>query len=320
MLPPFHGQAVKAYEDVIREQTLARVHGWKVGEKVSMHRESREITLEVILSAVFGADDSPHLPELRDVLGTITHITFIMSLWYARPQLGVVPPWKRYAAAIRRANQLIDELIDERRTASDLDERTDILSMLIRSGETDRRWLRDQVMNLLAAGHETTTTGLAWAIDLLAHHPQIRAKAREADDAYLDAIITETLRVRTVLPGITRKLAAPASLGEYRFPKGITLIGASALMHRDPRLYDDPLEFRPERWLDARPGTYTWLPFGGGRRRCIGAAFAQMEMRISLRTILDETDFRPARRKPDRQKSFHISLIPAHGAQIVRTR
>lgn len=320
MLPPFHGDAIRAYEDTIRELTEQRVARWPVGAPITMHRESREITLEVILRAVFGAEDSPSLPELRHVMRKITHITFLLSLWYAQPELAALPPWRGYAAAIRRTNELIDELIDERRAAADLDGRTDILSLLIRSGDDDRPWLRDQVMNLLAAGHETTTTGLAWAVLLLAHHPDIRARAREDDDAYLDAIVTETLRVRPVIPGIARKLAQPARVGPYHFPAGVTLFGAIGLLHADPRLYDEPEAFRPERWLGERPGTYTWFPFGGGRRRCVGAAFAQMEMRIALRTILDATDWKPARRRPEKQRNFHITLVPAKGARIIRTR
>jgi cytochrome P450 len=320
LLPPLHGESVRAYEQLIAELTAERVQRWPIGKPISMHRESREITSEVILRAVFGAQDSPLLPELRRVLAKITHVTFVIGQWYVHNGLEAVPPWKGYAAAVRRAYELIDELIDDREARADLDERADMLSMLIRSGESDREWLHDQVMNLIVAGHETTTTGLSWAVELLARHPEIRAKAREADDAYLDAVVTETLRLRTVLPGAARTLAQPATVGPYTFPAGVTLLSLGVLMHRDPRIYDQPEEFRPERWLDERPGTYSWFPFGGGRRRCIGAAFAQMEMRVALRTMLDRVDWEAAGRRPERQKNFHISLIPARGARIVRTR
>jgi hypothetical protein len=320
LLPPLHGESVRAYEQLIAELTAERVQRWPIGKPISMHRESREITSEAILRAVFGAQDSPLLPELRRVLAKITHVTFVIGQWYVHNGLEAVPPWKGYAAAVRRAYELIDELIDDREARADLDERADMLSMLIRSGESDREWLHDQVMNLIVAGHETTTTGLSWAVELLARHPQARARARESDDAYLDAIVTETLRLRTVLPGMARTLAQPATVGPYKFPAGVTLLGLGVLMHRDPRLYDQPEEFQPERWLDERPGTYTWFPFGGGRRRCIGAAFAQMEMRVALRTMLDRVDWEAAGRHPERQKNFHISLIPARGARIVRTR
>jgi cytochrome P450 family 135 len=320
LLPPLHGESVRAYEGLIAQLTAERIARWEIGRPLPMHRESREITSEVILRAVFGAQDSPLLPQLRRVLAKITHVTFVISQWYVHNGLEAVPPWRGYAAAVRRAYELIDDLIDDRERDGGIERRTDMLSMLIRSGEHDREWLHDQVMNLIVAGHETTTTGLSWAVELLGRHPRIRARARAEDDAYLDAIVTETLRLRTVLPGMARTLAQPAQVGPYTFPAGVTLLGIGALMHRDPRIYPQPDEFRPERWLQERPGTYTWFPFGGGRRRCIGAAFAQMEMRVALRTMLDHLDWEAVGRRAERQKNFHISLIPARGARIVRTR
>ena len=320
LLPPFHGDAIRRYEQVIREETEKRIAGWPVGKPIRMDRETRAITLEVIMRTVFGAEDAPQLAELRTVLGKITHVTFIRSLWYPAPWLGLVPPWRGYARAIRRAKELITQLIADRRAASDLDERDDVLSLLIRSGEGDEKWLRDQVMNLLAAGHETTTTGLAWAMELLARHPDIRRKAREGDDAYLDAVVTETLRIRPVIPGATRRLTEPATVGPYLIPAGVTLLPMASSVHMDPRVYDEPEAFKPERFVGRRPGTYSWFPFGGGRRRCIGAAFAQTEMRVALRTILDRTDWKPAGRRPERQRNFHITLVPSRGARVIRTR
>jgi cytochrome P450 family 135 len=320
LLPPFHGEAIRRYEGVVREETEKRVARWPVGTAIRMDRETRAITLEVIMRTVFGAGDSPQLAELRKVLGRVTHVTFVTSLWYAAPALGLLPPWRGYARSIRRANELLSELIAARRAAPDLDDRDDVLSLLIRGGEDDEAWLRDQVMNLLAAGHETTTTGLAWAMELLARHPEVRARAREGDDAYLDAVVTETLRIRTVIPGQTRKLKQPVTIGPYRIPAGVTLLPMSSVVHMDPRVYDDPEAFRPERFLRERPGTYTWIPFGGGVRRCIGATFAQTEMRVALRTILDLADWEHAGRRPERQRNFHITLVPAKGARVVRTR
>ncbi|HEY7622441.1 MAG TPA: cytochrome P450 [Solirubrobacteraceae bacterium] len=321
LLPPFHGEAIKRYEQVIREETERRIERWRVGKTIRMHRETRAITLEVIMRAVFGAGDSPELDELRAVLGKMTHVTFIRSLWYVAPWLAIVPPWRGYARAVRRANELLDRLIAERRATPDLDDRDDVLSLLIRGGENDDDdWLRDQLMSLLGAGHETTTTGLAWAMELLARHPEIRRRAREGDDAYLDAVVNETLRIRPVIPGMTRRLTEPATVGPYRIPAGVTLLPMASAVHTDERVYDDPEEFKPERFLDERPGTYSWFPFGGGRRRCIGAAFAQTEMRVALRTILDRIDWEPAGRRPERQRNFHITLIPSRGARVVRTR
>jgi cytochrome P450 len=320
LLPPFHGDAIRRYETVIREETEKRVATWPIGKPIRMSRETRAITLEVIMRTVFGAGDAPQLAELRRVLRRLTHITFVTSLWYAAPWLGVLPPWRGYARSIRRTNELLSELIAARRAAPDLAERDDVLSLLIRGGEDDEEWLRDQVMNLLAAGHETTTTGLAWAMELLARHPEVRAKAREGDDAYLDAVVNETLRIRTVIPGATRKLKQPVTLGPYRIRAGVTLLPMSSVVHMDPRVYEEPEAFRPERFLNERPGSYTWFPFGGGVRRCVGAAFAQTEMRVALRTILDRTDWEPVGRRPERQRNFHITLVPARGARVIRTR
>ena len=320
LLPPFHGEAIRRYEEVIREETERRIEQWQIGKTIRMDRETRAITLEVIMRTVFGAGDSPQLDELRRVLGRITHVTFIRSLWYVAPWLAIAPPWRGYARAIRRANEILDQLIADRRAAPDLEERDDVLSLLIRGGEHDEAWLRDQVMNLLGAGHETTTTGLAWAMELLGRHPEIRAKARDGDDEYLDAVVTETLRFRPVIPGATRRLTQPATIGPYRIPAGVTLLPMATSVHMDPRVYDEPEVFKPERFVGERPGTYSWFPFGGGRRRCIGAAFAQTEMRVALRTILDRTDWKPAGRRPERQRNFHITLVPHRGARVVRTR
>jgi cytochrome P450 family 135 len=320
LLPPFHGEAIRRYEEVIREETERRIERWPIGKPIKMARETRAITLEVIMRTVFGAGDSPQLDELRKVLGRMTHVTFIRSLWYVAPWLAIAPPWRGYARAVRRANEILSALIAERRAAPDLDDRDDVLSLLIHGGEDDEEWLRDQVMNLLGAGHETTTTGLAWAMELLARHPEIRAKAREGDDAYLDAVVTETLRIRPVIPGATRQLQAPATIGPYRIPAGVTLLPMASSVHMDPRVYDEPEVFRPERFVGERPGTYSWFPFGGGRRRCLGAAFATTEMRVALRTILDRVDWKPAGRRPERQRNFHITLVPSRGARVVRTR
>ena len=153
-------------------------------------------------------------------------------------------------------------------------------------------------------------------MELLARHPDIRAKARAADDAYLDAVVNETLRIRPVIPGATRKLKQPVTIGRYRFPAGVTLLPMASSVHMDPRVYDEPEVFYPERFMHERPGTYTWFPFGGGRRRCIGASFAQTEMRVALRTILDHVDWKPAGRRPERQRNLHITLVLARGARV----
>ncbi len=318
LLPPFHGDAIPIYERVVRAETERRIAGWKVGHEFRMDDESRAIALEVILACVFGATGDRRLVEMRDVLQRVTHITPAVSLWFLWPRLAATPPWRGYARAIARANDILDELIEDRRRDPSLADRDDILSLLIKSGEGDDEWLRDQLMSLLGAGHETTTTALAWAVELLAHHPDKRRQARESD-AYLDAVINETLRVRTVLPAVTRQAATDIQLGPWRIPAGTTLLPMSGAVHVNPSVYEDPFEFRPERFLQQRPGTYSWFPFGGGRRRCIGATFALMEMRVALRAMLDHADWEPVSSRPERGKDFHITTVPARGARMRRT-
>jgi cytochrome P450 len=314
-----HGESVcGASEVLIAELAAERLRAWPVGKPISMYRESRAITSEMTLRAVLGVHDSPLLGEMRRVLAQTMEVRFPIGLWYTHDKLGLIPPWRGYAAAVERAHKLIERLIAIREN-EDLTARTDMLSMLIGSGKTDRKWLQDQMMTLVIAGEDTTTTGLSWAVELLARHPGARARAREQGDSYIDAAVIEALRLRTVLPGAARRLAGPVTVGPYEFPAGTTLIVPALLMSRDPRLYEDPDEFRPERWLGERPGAYTWLAFGGGRRRCIGATFAQMELRVVLRTMLQRIDWRAVGRRSERA-NLRLSMIPARGALIARTR
>lgn len=312
-------EELAGYEDAVRRETERRIETWKVGETVTMADESRAIALEVILSCVFGADDAAGLDELRRVLERMLDISLLDTMWIFDPRLGRFGPWRGYTRTVERARQLVDELIDRRLDDPETEERTDILSLLIAAGQRDRAWLRDQMVNLLAAGHETTTTGLAGAVELLGRHPEIRKRARAGDDAYLDAVVNETLRIRTVIPAVPRQATCDVTLGRWRIPAGTTILLVGLAVHLNPEIYDDPEVFRPERFLDQRPGTYTWLAFGGGRRRCIGGAFAQMEMRVALRTILDQVDWEPASRRPERQVDLHVSIVPNRGARIRRT-
>jgi cytochrome P450 len=200
-----------------------------------------------------------------------------------------------------------------------LGEREDVLSQLVRAGELDDEELRDQIITLLLAGHETTTTGLAWAFERLLRHPEILARARQGEDEYLDAVIAETLRVRPVIPAVLRQLQAPVELGGFSLPAGVTVMPAITLMHSDPTLYPEPARFDPERFLEnGKASTYTWIPFGGGRRRCLGAAFASFEMRVALRTILKHTTLRADRAREEKVRNHHITLVPARGARVVR--
>lgn len=319
LLPPFRGKEISGYEATMRGETLRRIEHWTVGGTIRMHDEARAITLEVMLRTVFGAGEGTQVDELRHLM-VLSKITVVSSLWMVFPALGRVPPWRSFARLVAHLNGVLDEFIAQRRTAPDLDDRTDILSLLVRNPANDDEWIRHQLVALLGAGQETTATSLAWAMELLSRHPDIRQKAREGEDAYLDAVINETLRIRTVLPGVGRKLSRPMSLGGYRFPAGAMLNPQIESIHGDARIWGDPEVFRPERFLDEKPSTRTFLPFGGGKRRCIGAQFAQTEMRVALRTILDAIDFEHVGAQAETQKHSFITLVPSRGAQIHRTR
>jgi cytochrome P450 family 135 len=319
LLPPFHGESVRRYAALVEQIVTEEVDRWPLGQPFELHPRMRAITLEVILKAVIGVTDPDRLRALRETLPTTVEISpIIMAAWIV-PGLTRVGPWRRHQRNVAEANRLLREEIAARRREDGLEEREDVLSQLVRAGETDDGELRDQIMTLLLAGHETTTTGLAWAFERLLRHPAALERAREGEDSYLDAVVQETLRIRPVIPAVLRQLQAPVELGGWQLPAGVTVMPAITLMHSDPTLFPAPESFRPERFLeDTAASTYTWIPFGGGRRRCLGAAFANLEMRVALRTILGRTTLRADRVRSERVRNHHITLVPARGARVVR--
>jgi cytochrome P450 family 135 len=319
LLPPFHGEAVRRYGDTIERIVATEAASWPLGRSFPLHPRMRAITLEVILEAVIGVTDPIRLQALRRVLpGTVEIDPTIMVMWILSP-LERVGRWRRFRDTIDEANRLLLEEIAARREDPRLHEREDVLSQLVRAGEFDDGELRDQIITLLLAGHETTTTGLAWAFERLLRNPAALDRAREGEDEYLDAVVRETLRVRPVIPAVVRQLKAPVELGGWRLPAGVTVMPSITLMHEDPTIFPEPKRFRPERFMEGDEGsTYTWIPFGGGRRRCLGAAFASFEMRVALRTILQRTTLRVEDPRDERTRSHHITLVPARGARVVR--
>jgi cytochrome P450 len=319
LLPPFHGEAVQRYGEIVERIVAEEIASWPLGEPFALHPRMRAITLEVILEAVIGVSDPVRLRGLRETLPAIAEIDFPTMAMWEFPALRHFGRWRRYMRTVVRANELLREEIAARRLVPDLADRQDVLSQLIQAGEIDDGELRDQIVTLLMAGHETTTTGLAWAMERLLRHPDALSRAQQGDDAYLDAVVKETLRVRPVIPAVLRQLTEPVELGGWRLPAGVTVMPAITLMHEDPHIFPEPKCFRPERFLDEEQGsTYTWIPFGGGRRRCLGAAFASFEMRVALRTILQRTTLRAASPRDERTRSHHITLVPARGTRVVR--
>ena len=326
MLPPFHGERMRGYGTLIEEVTRTAVARWPRGRPFALLPEMRAITLDVILRAVFGLRPGEREREVRDLLSRILVAAdrpgVQLSFSLLPPRLRARHPVGRIVA---RVDRLLAEEIAERRAAEDLDAREDVLSMLVaardEAGEPlSGSELRDQLMTLLAAGHETTATGLAWTFDALFRSPATLARLRSelgGDGRYLAAVVDEGLRVRPVIGEVGRRLGEEVEVGGHRLPAGTDVLASIQLLHRDPALFDDPLAFRPERFLDGAPPSFAWLPFGGGTRRCLGAAFAQFEMRTVLRTVLEEADLRPGSDRAERIVRRPVTLAPARGTPAI---
>jgi cytochrome P450 len=331
MLPPFHGERMQRYADVMAEVARAEVERWPVGREFPVRPAMQAITLEVIMRAVFGVDEAARLERLRaavaDLLDWATDRNRLLLLAaIGVDRVGRLRSFRRARAAL---DALIYDEIARRRRAEDLAEREDILSLLLQAryedgrGMTDRE-LRDELVTLLVAGHETTATALAWTFERLVHHPDVLARVRDelaaGEHAYLDAVVHETLRLRPILPIVVRKLAAPFEIRDHVLPAGVTAVPCIYLVHRRADVYPDPYAFRPERFLDRKPGTYTWIPFGGGVRRCLGASFALFEMRQVLATVLPHIELRTWDGGGERIVRRAITYVPERGARIALER
>ena len=328
MLPAFHGEKMERLSGLMAEVAERDVASWPQGEAIALHPRLQALTLEIILRAVFGLDPGPRLDVLRERLTAILE-------WGSRP-IGMLPPlrrewggWGPYAGFVRLRDEvdaLLFELIDERR--DDAGERDDVLAMLLGARHEDgapmsAQELRDELMTLLVAGHETTASELAWAFERLAGSPSVLARLREEidageDDAYLTATIQETLRRRPVLPNAAPRLVKrEVEIGGWTYPPGACVVAHTYLIHHDPEIYPDPYAFRPERFLDESPGTYTWIPFGGGRRRCLGASFATLEMKIVLRAVLAGSAVGASENGAEPSRRRSITLSPGRRASTV---
>jgi hypothetical protein len=289
----------------------------------------QRLTLEIVLRAVFGLDQGFQLDRLRDLLTGV--LEFGESPLSVLPALQRVMRWsraqRRFAMLMRQTDALIYELVTERRAAAE-DEREDILATLLAARHEDGSpmsapEIRDELMTALVAGHETTASQLAWALERLAREPRVAARlAEEAaageGDEYLMATVNEILRLRPVLPNAEPRLTKrPVRIGGFDYPAGVSLLASAFLVHHDPDIYDSPYEFRPERFLGDPPGTYTWIPFGGGRRRCLGASFALQEMKIVLREVIARFRLAPAGAEPERTARRGITFSPAGRATVV---
>ena len=322
MLPAFHGDRMQRLTGLMAELTERELESWPLGDPVALHPRLQGLTLDIILRAVFGLDEGSRLERLRERLGAI--LTFGDSPLSMMPFLQSALRGKGRFGRFERDREEVDHelfaLIDERRREGS--ERDDVLAMLIAAEHTDgspmtEEEIRDELLTALVAGHETTASSLAFAFEQLARAPEAQERlAADEDGSYLEATVNEVLRRRPVLPNPEPRLVKKAiEIGGWTYQPGVVLFASAYLIHHDPEIYPDPYSFRPERFLGVKPGTYTWLPFGGGRRRCIGAAFALQEMRIVLRAASERFQLAPGG-PPQRVRRRMITVTPGDGGLV----
>jgi cytochrome P450 family 135 len=329
LLPPFHGESVRRYTEVMADATAREVERWPLGRPFALRPRMQAITLEVILRAVFGVRDSERMDLFRARIPRLGELSSPLDwLPFMQRDLGGITPAARFRKALAAVDELIYAEIAERRAlGAGAEGREDVLSLLLSARHEDGSpmsdvELRDQLMTLLTAGHETTATGLSWAFERLLRRPAVLERLLDSldDDEYLEAVVKETLRVRPVVVDVARKLTRDVELGGWPLPAGTMVLPAIAAVHMRPDLYPDPAEFRPERFLDGGAESYSWIPFGGGVRRCIGASFAQVEMRVVLREVLRRVRLRAASERAERARVQHVTVVPARGCRVVVSR
>jgi cytochrome P450 len=323
MLPPFHGEAIARFAELMEQATNREIDTWRAGDRIRTRTVAQAVTLEVIIRAVFGVTDPVRIEEFKRLLPGLSAVNPLLLL--VQRDLGPRSPWGRFLARRDRVDSMLYREIEERRNGPEGD---DILSMLLAVRDEDGkpltdRELRDELITLLLAGHETTATSIGWAFERLLRTPRALArltaevKAGESDD-YLEAVIKETLRVRPVVTEVFRAPAEPTELGGYLVEPGTQLAVSIFLVQYDPELYPpDPQDFRPERFLEGAPEPYTWVPFGGGVRRCLGAAFAQLEMKVVIAAILRRATLRASRERSEGARFRGVTLLPSRGGEAV---
>lgn len=328
MLPPFHGEAVRRQVAEMVAITAEEVARWPVGEPFPLLARMQVITLEVILRTVIGVHEESRLAAMRTALPPLVQVGSPLELLPPPRVLRNVGLWRRRKQNRKRAYALLSEEIARCRRDPALARRSDAMAMLVRSVDDAGRpmpdeELIDQLLTLLLAGHETTATALAWTFERLIRDPALLKRTAQAaaddDDAWLDAVCKESLRVRPVVYQIGRRLTEPVELAGYHLPAGTMVAPYINLVHRSAVHYPDPEQFRPQRFLGRRPDTAVWLPFGGGVRRCLGATFAQVEMRTVLREVLRRVELAPTTAPAEAIRVRHVTLVPRRGA-VVRVR
>jgi cytochrome P450 family 135 len=335
MLPPFHGQRLKTYEQTMQDAADRAIERWPVGEEFQLLPSMQSITLDVIMHAVWGIDEGPRAEELkrrvREAIEPLSRRLGVLMLVLSGGRFGRSGAVRRFEERRAALDAMIFDEIAARRAAPDLAEREDVFSMLLQARDEDGnpmtdQELRDELVTLLVAGHETTSTGLAWTFDLLLRNPlvlrRLRGTLEGGDETYLDAVVKESLRIRPVIPGVGRMVRGePFELGGYTVPVGVEINPSIGVIHRRGDSYPAPAEFRPERFLGENPpDTYTWVPFGGGTRRCLGASFALLEMKVVVRRVLERCDLAAIGDRPEKVSRRGITLVPSEGVRVMQER
>ncbi len=332
MLPAFHGERMERLAGLMEEVTAEELGALPRSEPIALHPRMQDLTLKIILRAVFGLDPGERFEALRALLQQMLAFGD-QPISLTPPQKGSpmtrvlerVGPFARFLRTQEEIDELLFALIAERRAAGGSGD--DVLAMLLEAHHEDgspmgEQEIRDELLTLLVAGHETTASTLAWAIERLAGNPEALARLIDevdaGEDAYLTATMQETLRIRPVLPNVAPRLVVkPIEVGDRVYEPGCSLVLSAYLIHHDPELYPEPDAFRPERFLDDPPGTYTWIPFGGGRRRCLGSSFAMLEMKVVLRQALASFSVEPRAAGPEVARRRNITVTPSRGATAV---
>jgi cytochrome P450 len=332
LLPPFHGDRIDLYGELMRQITLEEMESWPVGEPFALRPHTQRITLAVIMRAVFGVHDEQRLLRFERLIDAFSaRVNMITAFPPLRRNLGPWSPWARFLRAREALDEFIYEEIALRRAEAGGNglAHDDVLSLLLAARHEDGtpmsdEELRDELVTVLGAGHETTATALAWAMERLLRNPEVMGRLRESiaagEEDYLEATARETLRARPVIVDVARKVMAPMRVGDYELKAGSYLMAAIAALHYREDLFPEPERFRPERFLEKKADTYSWIPFGGGVRRCIGAAFAEYEMRVVLRAILERAELSAPDHEPEKPTVRNITLAPARGATVTLDR
>jgi cytochrome P450 len=329
LMPAFRQSAMAGYEKDVTQIARDEVAGWEHGTEMRSLERMNSVTLEVILRVVFGVADEERLAEMRPLVNDTVDIKPMILLGWGYPFLQKFGPWKKVVEVQRRLDALLYAEIAERRQETDLSERTDVLSQLLLVGDSEGEEpltdaeLRDQLVTLLLAGHETTASGLSWALYELGLDASLLARAQSAadngDDAFLEAVMKESLRLHPIIPMVVRFLMKPATVGGVRLPAGVSVGPSIVLAHQDPESFPEPDRFRPDRFLEGEVAPNTWIPFGGGVRRCIGAGFSLMEGVAVLREVLTKLDVHVVEGHTDKPRVRNITSVPDQGARIVVT-